>query len=72
MDLPELRAIILAGAGKSKVAQLQRIGRGLRKAEGKHAFTLIDFKDTSGRIMKNHSKHRKDTWLSEGFDIEER
>jgi superfamily II DNA or RNA helicase len=72
MDLPELRSIILAGAGKSKVAQLQRIGRGLRKAQGKHAFTLIDFKDTSGRILKSHSKHRKDTWLAEGFDIEER
>ena len=72
MDLPELRTIILAGGGKSKVAMLQRIGRGLRIAKGKHAFKLIDFKDTSGRIMKSHSKQRKDTWVKEGFNIEEK
>ena len=72
MDLPELMTIILAGGGKSKVAQLQRIGRGLRKASGKKEFTLIDFKDTSGRILKSHSKQRKDMWINEGFDIEER
>jgi superfamily II DNA or RNA helicase len=71
MDLPELRSIILAGGGKSKVAMLQRIGRGLRIAKGKLSFSLIDFKDTSGYIMKKHSKMRRDTWIEEGFDIEE-
>ena len=71
VDLSELRTIITAGGGKSKVALLQRIGRGLRLAKGKHEFKLIDFKDTSGRIMKSHSKQRKDTWVKEGFDIEE-
>lgn len=72
VDLPELRTIILAGGGKSKVQMLQRIGRGLRKSLGKKKFVLIDFKDTSGRIMKSHSKQRKDTWVKEGFNIEER
>ena len=72
VDLDQLRTIILAGGGKSKVAMLQRIGRGLRIAKGKHAFKLIDFKDTSGRIMLGHSKLRKDTWVQEGFDIEEK
>jgi superfamily II DNA or RNA helicase len=71
MDLPELRSIILAGGGKSKVAMLQRIGRGLRIAKGKQSFALIDFKDMSGYVMKKHSKMRRDTWLEEGFDIEE-
>ena len=72
VDLSELRTIITAGGGKSKVQLLQRIGRGLRLAKGKKEFKLIDFKDTSGRIMKNHSKLRKDTWVKEGFDIEEK
>jgi len=71
MDLPELRSVILAGGGKSKVAMLQRIGRGLRRAQGKYKFSLIDFKDTSGWTLKQHSKARKEVWLSEGFDIEE-
>jgi superfamily II DNA or RNA helicase len=71
MDLPELRSIILAGGGKSKVAMLQRIGRGLRIAKGKQSFALIDFKDTSGYILKRHSKLRREVWVEEGFDIEE-
>ncbi len=71
LDLPELAAIILAGGGKSKVAMLQRMGRGLRRASRKKVFRLVDFYDTSGYIMRNHSKLRKATWLEEGFDIEE-
>ena len=71
MDLPELRSIILAGGGKSKRAMLQRIGRGLRKAKGKKGFVLIDFDDSSGHILKNHSKQRRKVWENEGFDIEE-
>jgi superfamily II DNA or RNA helicase len=71
MDLPELRSIILAGGGKSRKTMLQRIGRGLRIAKGKHAFALIDFKDTSGYILKHHSKLRREVWVEEGFDIEE-
>jgi superfamily II DNA or RNA helicase len=71
MDLPELRSIIHAGGGKSRQAMLQRIGRGLRIAKGKHSFALIDFKDTSGYILKRHSKTRRDVWIEEGFDIEE-
>ncbi len=71
MDLPELRSIILAGGGKSRKTMLQRIGRGLRIDKGKVSFALIDFKDTSGYIMKQHSKARRNTWVEEGFDIEE-
>ncbi len=72
LDLPELRSIIMAGGGKSKVAMLQRIGRGLRIAKGKKEFVLVDFKDSSGHILKRHSKQRRETWEDEGFEIEER
>ncbi len=72
VDIPELRSIILAGGGKSKVAMLQRIGRGLRIAKGKRSFALIDFHDSSGYILEKHSKQRREVWESEGFEIEER
>ena len=73
VDIPELRTIILAGAGKSRVAMLQRIGRGLRKATGKKEFKLIDFDDSAnGRIMKRHSAARRKVWIEEGFCVEER
>lgn len=71
VDLDQLRTIILAGGGKSKVAMLQRMGRGLRKATGKQKFTLIDFDDSAnGRIMKRHSDARRKVWEEEGFDVE--
>lgn len=35
VDIPELRTLILAGGGKSIISGLQRLGRGLRLAEGK-------------------------------------
>ena len=72
LDLPELRSIILAGGGKSKVAMLQRVGRGLRTAKGKKEFVLVDFDDTSGYILKRHSKQRREVWEDEGFTIEEK
>ena len=72
VDIPELRTLILAGGGKSTVAQLQRIGRGLRRAPGKKEVLVIDFKDMSGSILKRHSAARRKVWKDEGFTIEER
>lgn len=71
VDLSELRTLILAGAGKSSVAQLQRIGRGLRKAFGKNEVLVIDFNDTTGATLKRHSAARRKVWKSEGFIIED-
>ncbi|MBW2675784.1 MAG: hypothetical protein JRD89_20650 [Deltaproteobacteria bacterium] len=71
VDLPDLRTLILAGGGKSTVANLQSIGRGLRLASGKHEVLVIDFNDKTGAILKRHSKARKKVWEDEGFNIEE-
>ena len=62
----------MAGGGKSTVAQLQRIGRGLRIATSKYEILVIDFNDTSGAIMKRHSAARRKVWKDEGFTIEEK
>jgi superfamily II DNA or RNA helicase len=72
VDLPALRTLILAGGGKSTVAQLQRIGRGLRKAAGKNEVLVIDFNDMTGYTLKKHSEARRKIWKSEGFIIEEK
>ena len=71
VDVPNLRTLILAGGGKSTVAQLQRIGRGLRKHANKHEVLVIDFDDNTGQILKRHSKMRRKVWQDEGFTIEE-
>jgi superfamily II DNA or RNA helicase len=72
VDIPNLRTLILAGGGKSTIAQLQRLGRGLRTHRGKHEVLVIDFDDQTGRILKRHSKARRKVWEGEGFTIEEK
>lgn len=69
IDIPELRSIILAGAGKSNIKQLQRIGRGLRKAERKNKVVVIDFHDECTRILRDHSNRRRKIWEDEEFIV---
>lgn len=69
MDLPELRSIILAGAGRSEIKQLQRLGRGLRLATGKEKVTVVDFYDESSRLLKRHSEKRLEIWHEQGFQV---
>lgn len=70
VDIPEIRTLILAGGGKSPVRNLQRLGRGLRVSEGKNSLDVYDFYDYSTKWLKDHSKKRKDLWISEGFKVE--
>jgi len=69
VDIPQLRTVCLAAGGKSKVALLQKLGRGLRRSVSKDKVTIIDFWDTSAKILEKHSKERAKVWLNEGFTI---
>jgi superfamily II DNA or RNA helicase len=69
IDIPELRSIILAGAGRSAIKQIQRIGRLLRKAQGKQGVTVIDFNDGSSKLLQKHSKERMKVCKEQGFEI---
>jgi superfamily II DNA or RNA helicase len=69
IDIPELKAIILAGAGKSAIKQIQRIGRLLRKSKGKQGVTVIDFFDRSNKVLVKHSKERIKICKEQGFEV---
>mgnify|MGYP001559054555 CR=1 FL=1 len=69
IDCPQIKAIIIAGAGKSEIKNLQRLGRGLRLAAGKSEVKLIDFFDSSPAILKKHSEIRKKLWQDQGFIV---
>lgn len=58
LNIPALDSLILAGSGKSPTRQIQRIGRVLRKADGKTEAIVIDFKDCV-RYMTGHYKKRR-------------
>jgi superfamily II DNA or RNA helicase len=69
IDIPEIRTLILAGGGKSEIRGLQRLGRGLRLAEGKDKLRVVDFMDYTTNILKKHSRMRKMIWEREGFKV---
>lgn len=69
IDLPQLDALILAGAGKSSTRALQRIGRVIRGYEGKTESIVVDFVDNA-QFLRQHSKSRCGTYrLEKGFQI---
>jgi superfamily II DNA or RNA helicase len=69
VDIPELDALILAGSGKSSGRALQRIGRVIRKSEGKTQAIVVEFFDNC-KYLRDHSEARIKVYESEpGFDI---
>ncbi len=73
VNIPSLNTVILCGAGKSDNEYIQRVGRLLRKKEGKTRPTVIDFKDTQ-YWFSNQSRVRIDVaesvYGSESVQIE--
>lgn len=68
VDVPAVDLVILAGAGKSAIKLMQRIGRGMRpKADGR-GLTIVDFID-SGKYMLKQSHDRAVFYESEGFEV---
>jgi superfamily II DNA or RNA helicase len=69
VDIPELRKVILASGGKSQVKLLQRVGRGLRIAAGKHEVEIIDFMDGHHSMLAKHAQARRKVWKEQDFDV---
>ena len=69
IDLPELASVIVAGAGRSVIASLQRVGRGMRRAAGKETFEVWDVADVGTRIFENHTKARIAAYRREEFEV---
>ncbi len=59
VDIPMLGSIINAAGGKSEIATIQNIGRGMRRVEGvKEEIILIDYFDNSHRFLRDHFAER--------------
>jgi superfamily II DNA or RNA helicase len=57
IDIPELDALVLAGSGKSSARALQRIGRVIRRRDGKKNAIVVDTKDNC-KYLREHSNAR--------------
>lgn len=64
-DIPDLRSVVIGSGGKSVIAALQRIGRGMRKAEGKREFEVYDIADFGCACMNGPAgaRHPGCKWL---------
>ena len=58
VNIPSLDVLINASGGKSEIATLQAVGRGLRKTDEKETVTLVDFFDPSHPYLVNHFGER--------------
>jgi len=74
INIPSIDSIVFASPSKSKVRNLQSIGRGLRLSDGKTKCTLYDITDDLSHNGKknhtlNHGIERYKLYTNEGFDI---
>jgi superfamily II DNA or RNA helicase len=69
IDIPDLRSVVIASAGKSVIAALQRIGRGMRVVEGKDTFEVWDVEDDGNAWLKRHARARRRAYQREGYAV---
>jgi superfamily II DNA or RNA helicase len=66
VNIPGLNNVINAAGGKSEIATLQAIGRGLRVTDDKKFVTIYDFLD-SGRYIAEHAVERMKIYVDSGW-----
>jgi len=64
VDVPAIRSLILAGGGKAPHLLTQRVGRGMRSAEGKERLLVFDMIDR-GKYTGKHARMRYDQCRAE-------
>lgn len=64
LDIPRLQCIIEAGAGKSSVTALQRLGRIMRPFDGKNECIFITYRDLAPYVCQ-HINRKLEIWRTE-------
>lgn len=67
VNIPSLNVIVNAAGGKSEIKALQRIGRGLRTAEGKDTVIVYDYFDPSHHFLIGHFGERFTLYCEKGW-----
>lgn len=70
VDIPTLQSVVIAAGGKSPIAAIQRVGRGMRIAAGKTTFEVWDVQDEGVGMLERHTKERLKAYKNEGYKIE--
>ena len=70
LDVPELRSVVVGSGGRSIIATLQRIGRGMRATADKMDFEVWDIADRGNKLLERHARARARAYESEGHSVE--
>jgi len=72
INIKKIDNVVFASPSKSRIRNLQSIGRGLRKAEGKDSMRLFDIADDlqCDNFTLSHLKERINTYNEENFPYE--
>lgn len=67
IDLPNLRTLIIAGAGKAPHRTIQKVGRGMRTSGDKDRVIVFDFMDTGSKtwVDQQGKRHKRPSSLQE-------
>lgn len=70
IDIPGLASVVVASGGKSVIAALQRIGRGMRTDGGKkQTFQVYDVLDLGTNSLEVHSRRRMKAYVRESYSV---
>lgn len=68
VNIPDLRSVVLASAGKATIATVQRLGRGTRSSAGKTEFELWDIQDREIEMFYRQAQVRIRTYRKRGYE----
>lgn len=71
VDVPEIRTLVFAAAGRSRRQLLQRVGRGLRTASGKETVKIFDIIDYTSDHFLEQGLSRIEEYKKQGFTLKE-
>lgn len=70
VNIPNIKTLILAWAGKSPYGLIQKIGRSIRICDGKDGVDIFMFGETGDKYFIKHTKIRVNELVDGGYDVE--
>ena len=70
IDVSRISVLVIASGKKSQIKLLQRVGRGLRKEEGKDEVLIVDLMDDEIPMLAKHTDKRLEVYRQDGFPVD--
>lgn len=73
ISINNIQCLVNAAGGKSGKDNIQKVGRAMRKSEGKDKAWIIDFSDWGNKWTRGHARERRKIYIDAGYtDIKEK